>query len=325
MLSAFAYARPRSLREALELLSEQGSAPLAGGTDLLGCMHDGVSRPARLVSLASVAELRGLEVPAGGGLRIGALTPLAELAASPVVRERFPALARAALSVGSPQLRNQGTLGGTLLQRPRCWYFRSDARCARKGGDTCFAQDGRNARHAILGGGRCVMVHPSDTAAALVALDAVAQVASPRGSRRIPLGELFVGPDRDVRRETVLSPGELLVEVVLPAPAPGTRSAYDKARARGSFDFALVGAAVAVTLRGGAVERARVVLSGVAPTPWRSRPAEQALVGGPLDARRIEAAAEAAVTGADPLAENGYKVPMTRGIVQRVLAALAAG
>ncbi len=325
MLPAFAYARPGSLREALDLLKDAASAPLAGGTDLQGCMEDGVARPARLVSLAAVPELRGLEVRPDGSLRIGAATPLAELAAHPAVRRHHAALARAAASVGSPQLRNQGTLGGNLLQRPRCWYFRGDFPCARKGGGTCYAQDGRNARHAILGGGRCVMVHPSDTAPALVALDAVVQLAGPRGARRVPAGELFVGPERDVRRETVLAPGELLVEVLVPAAPPGARSGYDKARARGSFDFALVGAAVALVLRGRSVERARVVLGGVAPLPWRSRPAEQALEGRALDEGSLAAAAEAAVAGADPLAENGYKVAMTRGIVQRLLASLAAG
>lgn len=325
MLPAFAYARPRSLRQALELLRDGASAPLAGGTDLLGCMHDGVARPSRLVSLAGVPELRGLEARPDGSLRIGALTTLAELAAQPVVRERFAALSRAAGSVGSPQLRNQGTVGGTLLQRPRCWYFRGGFACARQGGETCFAQDGRNARHAILGAGRCVMVHPSDAASALVALEAVAHLAGPRGVRRVPVARLFVGPERDVRRETVLAHGELLAEVVVPAPAPGTRSAYDKTRARGSFDFALCGVAAVLGLREGAVARARVVLTGVAPIPWRARGAEQALEGRPLDEDRIAAAAEAAVAGAEPLSENGYKVAMARGLVGRVLSALAAG
>jgi xanthine dehydrogenase YagS FAD-binding subunit len=325
MLPPFAYARPRSLRQALALLEDGTSAPLAGGTDLLGCMQDGVAHPKQLVSLSALPELGVLEARLDGSLRLGALTPLAVVAAHPVVRERFPVLARAAASVGSPQLRNQGTLGGNLLQRPRCWYFRGEFTCLRKGGDSCYAQDGRNARHAILGGGTCVMVHPSDTAPALVALEAVARLAGPRGRRRVPVAELFVGPDRDVRRETVLRPGELLVEVEVPAPAPGTRSAYDKARARGSFDFALCGAAVALGLREGLVTRARVVLTGVAPVPWRARGAEQMLEGHPLDAERIAAASGAAVARAEALSENGYKVAMTRGLVERLLTAIAAG
>jgi xanthine dehydrogenase YagS FAD-binding subunit len=324
MLPAFAYARPRTLREALDLLKDGQGAPLAGGTDLQSCLRDGVSRAERLVSLGFVAELHGLELRPDGSLRLGALTPLAELARHPAVRERFPVLSRAALSVGSPQLRNQGTVGGNLLQRPRCWYFRGDFPCARKGGEVCFAQDGQNARHAILGAGRCIMVHPSDTAPALIALDAVARIVGPKGTRQVPVGELFVGPERDVRRETVLAPGELLVEVTVPAPAPGTRSVYDKARARGSFDFALVGAAVVLRLEGTTVGRARVVLSGVAPIPWRSREAEAALEGKALDAASIHAAADAALAKAQPFAENGYKVPMAKGLLQRALGTLAA-
>jgi xanthine dehydrogenase YagS FAD-binding subunit len=325
MLAAFAYARPRTLREALDLLHDGQGAPLAGGTDLQSCLRDGVSSATRLVSLGFVSELHGLELEPDGALRVGALTPLAEVARHPAVRERFPSLARAALSVGSPQLRNQGTVGGNLLQRPRCWYFRGDFHCARKGGEVCFAQDGENARHAILGGGRCVMVHPSDTAPAFIALDAVARIVGPKGTRQVPVGELFVGPERDVRHETVVQPGELLVGVTVPAPASGLRSVYDKARARGSFDFALVGAAVALRLQAGVVAQARVVLSGVAPVPWRSREAERALEGKPLGPESIAAAAEAAVARAQPLAQNEYKVPMTKGLLTRALGALAAG
>jgi xanthine dehydrogenase YagS FAD-binding subunit len=323
MLPTFAYARPRTLADALGELRTDGARPLAGGSDLLGCLHDGVFTASKLVALSGLAELHGLEARPDGSLRIGALTHVSDIAASPLVRERFPVLARAAVAVASPQLRNQGTLGGNLCQRPRCWYFRGDFACARKGGKSCFAQSGKNARHAILGGGACVMVHPSDTAPALVALDATARIAGPRGQRTVPLGELFVGPREDVRRETVLVPGELLVEVVVPKPEAGTTSTYEKVRARGAFDFALAGVAAVLAQHGGVVGRARVVLAGVAPVPWRAAGAEKALVGQRLDATAIEAAAAAAVAGAEPLAENAYKVDLVRGLVTRALQSMA--
>ncbi len=323
MLPTFAYSRPRTLADALAELKDGTSRPLAGGTDLLGCLRDRVFSAPKVVSLAAVPDLHGIEARPDGSLRVGALVPLAELCAAPAVRERFPALVRAALAVASPQLRNQGTLGGNLLQRPRCWYFRGDFECARKGGRTCFAQSGRNARHAILGGGECVMVHPSDTAPALVALGATARLAGPKGQRTVPLADLFVGPEKDVRRETVLAPGELLVEVVVPKPAAGSAGTYEKVRARGSFDFALAGVAVSLVLVGGVVSKPRIVLSGVAPVPWRAVEAERALDGQRLEPGVIARVAAAAITGAEPLGENAYKVDLVRGVVTRALASLS--
>lgn len=324
MLPTFAYARPRTLADATRELGAEGARPLAGGSDLLGCLRDGVSTATKVVALSGLGELRGVEARPDGSLRLGALTPVSEVAASALVRERFPVLARAAAAVASPQLRNQGTLGGNLCQRPRCWYFRGDFHCARKGGKSCFAQSGKNARHAILGGGACVMVHPSDIAPALVALDATARLVGPRGQRTVRLGELFVGPQKDLRRETVLTPGEVIVEVAVPRPEPGTSSTYEKVRARGAFDFALAGVAIVIARKGDVVGRARVVLAGVAPVPWRAATAEQALEGKRLDPAAIEQAAAAAVAGAEPLADNGYKVDLAKGLVTRALGSLAA-
>jgi xanthine dehydrogenase YagS FAD-binding subunit len=323
MIKSFSYLRPSTLDEALACLGAPGAAPHAGGTDLLGCLRDGVYDVETVVSLTRVPELRGI-VSAGADLRIGALTTLAEVARHPVVKERYAALAQAAASVGTPQLRNQGTLGGNLCQRPRCWYFRGDFPCARKGGDRCYAIGGENAYHCILGGSACFMVHPSDTATALVALGARVTVAGPRRPRTVPLEAFFVLPERSLTKENVLEAGELVTEVVIPAPPAGSVSAYRKVRSRGSWDFALAGVGVALSFTQGRVSAARLVLGAAAPVPWRAQGAERALVGGRLDARTISRAAAAAVEGAVPLEQNGYKIPMFRGLVQEVLEDLAS-
>jgi xanthine dehydrogenase YagS FAD-binding subunit len=321
MMPRFAHVRPATLDEALRQLSAPSAWAHAGGTDLLGCLRDGIFKVSTVVSLARLDALRGIRETAGG-LSIGALATLSEVAASPLVKERFRALAEASREVGSPQLRNQGTLGGNLCQRPRCWYYRGDFHCARKGGDTCFAINGENRYHAILGGGPCFIVHPSDTAAALLSLGAAVRIAGRSGKRTIPLDAFFVLPSKDLFKENVLSPGELVTEVLVPPPAPGLASSYRKVRERGAWDFALAGVAIALTRREGRVSEARVSLSGVAPVPWRARGAEEALRGRTLDRETASIAAEAAIRGASPLAQNGYKAPLVRGIVEEALLAL---
>lgn len=323
MLPSFAYARPETVAEAVKVLAEGRSRALSGGTDLLGCLSDGVFEAPTLVSLRRIAALHGIEPTADGGLRIGALATLAEVVESEVVRTRYRALAEAASCVASPQLRNQGTLGGNLCQKPRCWYYRGGFDCLRKGGDTCFAASGENRYHCLFGGDGCFIVHPSDVAPALAALGAVVRIAGPAGGRTLAVEDLFMLPSKDPRRETVLDAGEIVTEVVLPASAPGVRSTYRKVRARASWDFALVGGAFALRMADGAVREARVVLSGVAPTPWRSKPVEAALTGRRLDSATISRAAAAAVAGAEPLADNGYKVPLLSGLVQERLESLA--
>jgi xanthine dehydrogenase YagS FAD-binding subunit len=323
MTRNFAYVRPASLEEAAALLARPGARACAGGTDLLGCLRDEVFEADTVVSLRGLA---GAGIPkgitsAGRGLSIGALTTLAEIARDGRIRAGYAALAEGAGAAASPQLRNQGTLGGNLCQRPRCWFYRGGYPCARKGGDTCFAVDGDNRNHCILGGGPCLIVHPSDTAPALMALGAVARVVGQGGRvRAIPLEAFFLLPAHDLTRENVLEPGEIVVEVSLPAPP--TRSTYRKARARRSWDFALAGAAVALTMSEGRVARARVVLSGVAPIPWRATASEAALVGNRLDANTIRRAAVEAIRGAAPLRDNAYKLALTRGIVEEALTAL---
>ncbi|KAB2951459.1 MAG: xanthine dehydrogenase family protein subunit M, partial [Thermoanaerobaculia bacterium] len=258
-MPAFAYARARDLAEAVRELAAPGARLHAGGTDLLGCLRDGVFGADKLVSLRRVPGLAGIRITRGGGLALGALTTIAEIAASPLVAERFPGLARAAADVASPQLRNQGTLGGNLCQRPRCWYFRGDFHCAKKGGDTCFALEGENRYHAILGGDPCHIVHPSDTAPMLVALGAEVSATGADGERAIPLAEFFQLPADHLAGENVLAPGEILTEVRVP-PAPGWTSSYRKARERGAWDFALASVALAARCDGRRVAEIRVVL-----------------------------------------------------------------
>ena len=323
MLPGFGYARPRNLREAVHLLSAPGARVHAGGTDLLGCLRDGVFGADTVVSLSGVPDLRGIRRALDGSLVFGAMTTLSEVAAHPEVVNGYPTLAQGAAAAASPQLRNQGTIGGNICQRPRCWYFRGDFHCARKGGEKCFAVGGENQFHCIFGGDVCFIVHPSDTAPALVALEAVVRITGPKGSRSVPAEKFFVLPETDHTRENVLATGEIVTEVVLPPQPPGARGTYRKVRARGSWDFALTGAAVVATITSGTVERARIVLSGVAPAPWRVPDAEQVIVGKRLNERTARGAAAAAVKGAQPLSGNGYKVELLRGTVEEALLALA--
>ncbi|MBZ5589984.1 MAG: xanthine dehydrogenase family protein subunit M [Acidobacteriia bacterium] len=322
MLPNFNYVRPSSLADAVRQLSTPNARVHAGGTDLLGCLRDGVFAADTLVSLSAIEELRGIRPSLDGGLAIGAMTTLSEVAADPRVADRYPVLSRAVAAAASPQLRNQGTIGGNICQRPRCWYYRADFHCARKGGEKCYAAEGENQFHCIFGGEVCFYVHPSDVAPALVALEALVRISGPAGARSVSAETFFVPPSKDYTRETVLGPGEIVTEVVLPAQPRGTRGSYRKVRARGAWDFALAGAAVVATLTDGRVTRARIVLSGVAPIPWRVPAAERVLVGQRLSAKSAARAAATAVEGAQPLAQNAYKVEMLRGAVEEALAAL---
>jgi xanthine dehydrogenase YagS FAD-binding subunit len=322
MLATFAYVRPGTLTEAVKWLSGPGARAHAGGTDLLGCLRDEVFGAETVVSLTKLDELRGVAATSDGGLRIGALATVAEIAAHAVIKEKYAGLSQAASLVASPQLRNQGTIGGNLCQRPRCWYFRGDYACTRKGGELCYAIEGENQYHAIFGGGACWIVHPSDTAPALVALDAKFRIVGPKGSRTVPAEKFFVLPDEHAQKETVLEAGEVLTEILLPPPPAGQASAYRKVRARGSWDFAMAGIATAVVLKAGKVADARIVLSGVAPAPWRLQAVEKLVIGQKLDAKLVAKAADLAVVGAKPLAQNAYKVPLVRGIVEEALGKL---
>ena len=317
------YVKPKSLREAIDQLSSGGARVHAGGTDLLGCLRDDVFKADKLVSLGQLKELRGITPMPDGVLRIGALTTLTEIASSRIIKETYSGLARAASEVASPQLRNQGTLGGNLCQKPRCWYYRGDFHCMRKGGDKCYAPQGENQFHCVFGGNMCFMVHPSDTAPVLVAFEATARAVGPGGARTIPLGKFHVPPGENVEKETVLEPNEILTDIFLPPPGQRVRSSYRKVRARQSWDFALAGLALVVRFNEKRVEKARVVLSGAAPVPWRSAAVEEVITGKELNADTVARAAEAVVKNAEPLKQNSYKLSLFRGIVEEELAAIA--
>lgn len=322
MLPTFAYIKARSLDEAFEHLDGPKARIHAGGTDLQGCMRDGVFETERVVSISGLSHLKGIRERADGGLAIGALTTIDEIATNPVILDRYPALAQAAGEVASPQLRNQGTIGGNLCQRPRCWYFRGDFHCRKKGGPRCYALHGENRYHAIFGGGPCHIVHPSDTAPALIALGASVRIADDVGERIEPLSHFFILPAEDVTRENILQPGEIVTEVLLPrtsATSMGMRSSYRKVRERGAFDFALASVALALKKHGSIVQEANVVLGGVAPIPWRAVSAETVLVGSRVTPATAPDIAEAAVEGADPMEQNAYKVLLVKGIIEESL------
>ena len=323
MLPNFRYVQPKSVKEAVKHLAAPQAVVHAGGTDLLGCLRDRVFGARHLVSISRIKALRGISETSDGGVRIGALATITEVAESPQINRLYPGLARGASEVASPQLRNQGTLGGNLCQKPRCWYYRGEFHCVRKGGDRCYAVGGENQFHCIFGGETCYIVHPSDTAPALVALEASVKTQGPDGPRTIPVEKLHMPPENDPRRETVLRPGEILTEILIPAPVPGLRSSYRKVRARRAWDFALAGLALAVQIEEEKVRHARVVFSGVAPVPWRSVEVEHTILGKMLDQETIRKAADAAVKGAEPMESNGYKVPLLKAVVEEELSLAA--
>ncbi len=323
MLPSFSYVRPGTLTDAVKQAAMEGAGVLAGGTDLLGCMRDGILPLRKLVSMSDVKGLRGIEKRSDGGLTIGSLTTITEVAEDILVREHYPAISMAASEVASPQLRNQGTMGGNLCQKPRCWYYRGDFHCLRKGGARCFAASGQNPYHCIFGGGPCFIVHPSDIAPALVAFGASVRTSGPKGERTIPVEKFHVLPSVDVRKDTVLEPGEIVTAIELPPAPKGAKSLYRKVRARNSWDFALAGAAIVLTMSDHTVTSASIVLSGAAPVPWRSKATEEAITGKQLDDKVIAKAADEAVRGAMPLAQNGYKLHLFRGIIREELKKLA--
>jgi xanthine dehydrogenase YagS FAD-binding subunit len=323
MIPSFSYIRARSVDEAIRYLSLDSARAHAGGTDLLGCLRERIFDVTTVVSIAGLKELTGIRETTAGGLRIGALTTIAEVARNPIIRSKYQALSMAASEVASPQLRHQGTIGGNLCQKPRCWYYRGEFHCLRKGGDQCFAVGGENAYHCIFGGENCFIVHPSDTAPALVALQASVTIAGPNGKRTVAVENFHIPPTEDYTRETVLDYAEIVTEIVLPPPAEGLRSSYRKVRARRAWDFALAGVALAIAFTGDQASDCRVVLSGAAPVPWRSAEAENVIKGGQLDRDRATKAATAALKDAEPMEQNEYKIPLFRGLIEQQFVAIA--
>jgi xanthine dehydrogenase YagS FAD-binding subunit len=324
-MNRFELARPQTLPQARELLQEkQGSVLKAGGIDLLDHLKEHLVEPPRVVDLKSVPGLKEVTVEADGSLRIGPLVTLAQVAAHPIVRKSHPALAQACGEAASPQIRNVATIGGNVLQRPRCWYYRQESyKCLKKGGAVCYAVGGENRYHVIFGGGPSYAAHPSNAAVPLVAYGASFVLQGEKTSRTVAAGEFFHLPSENAKAENHLQPGEILTEIRVPSAA-GTVALFDELRERAAFDWPLVSMAVVLKKdAAGAVQDARVVLGAVAPIPWRSPRTEKALVGKRIDPTTVEAAAKAAIVGAAPLSDNGYKVGLVQALIRRTLTALA--
>ena len=330
-MNAFEWMNVTTVAEAVNALKsspapkdqDEEARPIAGGQDILTTMKDYITRPTRVVNLKGIRGLDKIESDGKGGLRIGALVTLNQLEESPLVRRSFPGLAEAAHSVGTPQIRNLGTVGGNLCQRPRCWYFRlEEVVCLKKGGTECYAATGENKYHAIFGGGPSYIVHPSDLAPMLLALGASVSVAGGDGKRTIALDKFFTLPaDGNLRRENVLKNDEIITDVQVPASKFAAQSTYLKFKERDSMDFAMSAVAAAVALGANkTVSEARIVLGGVAPIPWRVPRAEAALVGKTMSNDLLVGVAKVALEGAEPLAKNAYKIPLTQTLVRRALA-----
>ena len=323
-MSLFSYTKPRALGEALKLL-KNGTAAIAGGTDLIGLIRNGLASPNALVDLTGIEGLRGWSREKGKGLRIGALTPLSELETSPQLRKLAPIIVESLRDAATPQLRNMGTVGGNLLQRNRCWYFRDEAvPCWLKGGTRCFAAEGENRYHAIIGAAECVMVAPSDLAPALIALDAEIELVSSLGRRTVKLANFYITPSGRQRKEHAIRKGELITSVRVPESALERRGTFLKSMDRKAWSFALVSVAASAKITGGKAHDVRVVVGGVAPSPWVVPAAQKQLEGSALDDNSCLAAADVILAGAEPLRDNGYKVTLARELIRRALRSLVA-
>ncbi len=255
----------------------------------------------------------------GKGLKIGALVTITEIAEHQIIRDKFTVLAEAAQEVASPQLRNVGTLGGNICQRPRCWYFRGDFHCLRKGGDDCFAVDGKNKYHCVIGGGPCFIVHPSDTAVALTALNASFTIFSRKKSRTLPIHDFFILPEVNVERENALAPGEILTEIFIPELPGGTKSSYLKMKERATWDFAMASVAAVVRKNGAKISSGTIALGDVAPIPWLEKEISAKLAGLSTDSESIAQLSQQVLADAEPMEENDYKIPLARNLVKRAL------
>ena len=327
MMPAFELFQPANVEDAAALLREhEGQAwVLAGGLDSFDWFKDRIKRPAVVVDLGEIESLKGIESTADG-LEIGAMTPLTDVVRHPDIAENYGLLAEAAELVASPQIRNQGTLGGNVSQDTRCWYYRDGWICYRAGGNICYADTptSMNREHAIFGADRCVAVNPSDTAPALIALDAKMVVQTTGGERVVDAEDYFIGPSTDIMRMTILRPGDLLTSIRIPSTWAGARFYFEKVRDRQVWDFPLVNVASAIQVSGGTIEDARVAVNGVAPYPMRLTAVEDALRGATQDEATAERVGELAIRGARPLRQNAYKIPLMRNLVKRSVRAAEA-
>jgi len=322
IMPAFELYQPATTDDALGLLNRNGNQAwvLAGGLDSFDWLKDRIKRPDAVVDLSQIKELTGVR-EVNGGLEIGAMTTLTEVVRHPVVRQKYSILSTGAEAAASPQIRNQGTIGGNVSQDTRCWYYRSGWTCYRAGGNICYADTPTaiNREHAILGADRCVAVNPSDTAPALIVLDAQMVIRNSKGERVVNAEDYFIGPSTDITRMTVLRPGDLLTAIRIPSTWAGATFYFEKVRDRQVWDFPLVNIASAAVFSGGTIERIRIAVNGVAAHPLRLKQVEDAVRGKTRDEATADMAGKLAVEGALPLRYNGYKVPLMRNLVKRAI------
>jgi len=323
VMPAFELFQPASTADALNLLDRYGADAwiFAGGLDSFDWLKDRIKRPRYVVDLGGIAELKGIR-ERDGGLEIGAMTTLTDVVHNPIVRDRYAILTEAAEAAASPQIRNQGTLGGNVSQDTRCWYYRAGWSCYRAGGNICYADtpSAINREHAIFDASRCVAVNPSDTAPALVALDAKMVIRSAKGGERVVDAEdYFIGPAIDITRMTVLQPGDLLTAIRIPGTWAGAQYYFEKVRERQVWDFPMVNVAAAMKVSNGTIQGSRIVVNAVAAHPMRLTTVENAVAGKPRNEETARMAGEIAVQGAQPLAHNAYKIPLMRNLVKRAI------
>ena len=322
VMPAFDLLQPDSIADAQKLLQQQGSDGwvLAGGMDSFDWLKDRIKKPKVVVDLSGIAELKGIRNTADG-IEIGAMTTLTEVVEHPLIKEKYKLLADSAELVASPQIRNQGTIGGNVSQDARCWYYRAGWPCYRAGGNICYADtpEGRNREHAILHAERCVAVNPSDTAPALIALDAKFVIRTHKGERVIDAEDYFIGPDIDITSLHILQPGDLLTAVRIPPTWAGAHFYFEKVRDRNVWDFPLLNVASAMVVSGNNIERIRIAVNGAAARPLRLKAVEDAVRSRPANAATGEMAGKLAVQGAVPLQFNAYKIPLMRNLVKRAI------
>lgn len=322
VMPAFDLYQPTSVGDAQKLLEQHGPEAwvMAGGLDSFDWLKDRIKKPKVLVDLSGIEELKGIRTT-GNGIEIGAMTTLTQVVTNPIVREKYGLLAQGAELAASPQIRNQGTLGGNVSQDARCWYYRAGWPCYRAGGNICYADTptGRNREHAILHAERCVAVNPSDSAPALIALDAKFVISTPKGERIVDAEDYFIGPDIDIMHMNILRPGDLLTAIRIPSTWAGAQFYFEKVRDRNVWDFALLNVASAMVVSGGTIERIRVVVNGAAASPLRLKAVEAAVRGKSPSAATGEMAGKVAVQGAIPLQFNAYKIPLMRNLVKRAI------
>jgi xanthine dehydrogenase YagS FAD-binding subunit len=323
VMPAFDLLQPASAADAQQLLDRYGDDAwvMAGGMDSFDWLKDRIKRPRVLVDLSGIDEMKGIRQSGDGGVEIGAMTTLTEIGSDPLIKKNYSLLSEAVEHVASPQIRNQGTLGGNVSQDARCWYYRGGWPCYRAGGNECFADTpvGRNREHAIFGADRCVAVNPSDSAPALIALDAKFVIRNAKGERTIDAEDYFIGPNIDITKLTMLKPGDLLTAIRIPATWSGAKFYFEKIRDRNVWDFPLMNVAAAMKLSGNTIQGIRIAVNAAAPTPLRLRNVEAAVTGKPANADTGKMAGELAVQGAVPLQFNAYKIPLMRNLVKRAI------